>query len=584
MLIQKNETAIQVLKILYSQNKKKSKKIKKTHYNTVYPRAIEAKYKTKLSSYFQPLIDYVNKFLEENEDALLRGDSMQLKLDVLPGGTFRRMITSLEGWLSVYMPTVPELKEGQNNVILMGLNQTAEQLKAHEDKQFQKQLQNGIGVSFQTNAPWWPNTKATWAGNNYNLIVSNARNYVNQINNLAEQAVVNGWSPKQLQEQIKKASNGLSDKKCRLLARDQIGKLQGQVAEAQMEEIGLEMYIWDTSGDERVRGNPAGKYPTAVPSHYVMDGCLCRWDNATLYSKDNGKTWIDRPANAVKLHPGQDIQCRCVALAYIPELLSEVSGTPLENIESPALYVPSEESEEAVPAINPYHSEEQKLLIQQNFDNALQMIEDEDLRNYVKNALDTSNMSNEDTRIIFYRMMKKMKEPYVTYKDWKDVSSNYKNGVIYIDKQALTNRDKKHIVHELGHAFAHLDDRTSKIYSLQKTFQKAVRKDYNSMLAKYNNDEKKLNDYIIQFVKKNPESYGGISDIFGGMQGKHLPGVPGHRTSYWQKDVNNIYEDAYADIFTMMFDTNASKVLKDFFPNSYNKIKKQVFYGVGGML
>ena len=129
MLIQKNETAIQVLKILYSQNKKKSKKIKKTHYNTVYPRAIEAKYKTKLSSYFQPLIDYVNKFLEENENALLRGDSMQLKLDVLPGGTFRRMITSLEGWLSVYMPTVPELKEGQNNVILIGLNQTAEQLK-----------------------------------------------------------------------------------------------------------------------------------------------------------------------------------------------------------------------------------------------------------------------------------------------------------------------------------------------------------------------------------------------------------------------------------------------------------------------
>lgn len=315
MLIQKNETAIQVLKILYSQNKKKSKKIKKTHYNTVYPRAIEAKYKTKLSSYFQPLIDYVNKFLEENEDALLRGDSMQLKLDVLPGGTFRRMITSLEGWLSVYMPTVPELKEGQNNVILMGLNQTAEQLKAHEDKQFQKQLQNGIGVSFQTDAPWWPNTKATWAGNNYNLIVSNARNYVNQINNLAEQAVVNGWSPKQLQEQIKKASNGLSDKKCRLLARDQIGKLQGQVAEAQMEEIGLEMYIWDTSGDERVR-----------PSHKPMDGLLCRWDDANVYSADGGKHWIPRPANAVKMHPGQDIQCRCVALAYIPELLSEISA------------------------------------------------------------------------------------------------------------------------------------------------------------------------------------------------------------------------------------------------------------------
>ena len=320
MSIEKDQTVIQLLKILYKQNKTKKRKLTKTHYRKSYPRAIEAKYKTKLTSYFKPLVDFIAEFLEKNQVVMLKGDSVEFKCDAIPGGTFRRMIESLEGWLSIYMPTVAEMKDGQNNVILMSLGQTADLLKEWEDKQFSKQLQNGIGVSFQTNASWWPDTRDSWAQTNYSLIVSNARNYVTQINTLCEQGVVNGWGVKQLQEEIKKATDKLTDKKCRLLARDQIGKLQGQVSEAQMEEVGLEMYVWDTSGDERVR-----------PSHKPMDGLLCRWDNANVCSYDNGKTWVERPATAVKMHPGQDIQCRCVALAYIPELLSEVSGTPLEN-------------------------------------------------------------------------------------------------------------------------------------------------------------------------------------------------------------------------------------------------------------
>lgn len=582
MLIQKNETAIQVLKILYSQNKKKSKKIKKTHYNTVYPRAIEAKYKTKLSSYFQPLIDYVNKFLEENEDALLRGDSMQLKLDVLPGGTFRRMIASLEGWLSVYMPTVPELKEGQNNVILMGLNQTAEQLKAHEDKQFQKQLQNGIGVSFQTDASWWSDTKTTWAGNNYNLIVSNARNYVNQINNLAEQAVVNGWSPKQLQEQIKKASNGLSDKKCRLLARDQIGKLQGQVAEAQMEEIGLEMYIWDTSGDERVRGNPAGKYPTAVPSHYVMDGLLCRWDDATVYSKDNGKTWINRPANAVKLHPGRDIQCRCVALAYIPELLSEVSAEPVESFELPAMSNASNTDTEDITAPIPeiiHFTDEQLRQINQNVDNVLEAVKDEKLRKYVKDSLNDIAVSNSNMKVLFYKTMNKMKSPYIKFGN----KTKYENKLIYF-KNGVKLSNYRDIIHELGHAFSALTDRTGKNYSLEKTFISAVNKDYNALLQKYKTPEK-LREHIIQLCSKNKSSFGGVSDIIGGIQKNPLPGLYGHNKEYWLEEENKVYKEAYADIFQMMFDKKSSQaVAHDLFPESYNIIRKQVAFAVKGEL
>jgi hypothetical protein len=114
--------------------------------------------------------------------------------------------------------------------------------------------------------------------------------------------------------------------KANFIARDQIGKLNGEITQRRMESIGLTMYIWETSGDERVRGSPDGlteQIRTAVPSHYAMDGLLCRWDDSAVCSYDGGKTWMDRPARAVRLHPGQDYQCRCTATAYWEELVGE---------------------------------------------------------------------------------------------------------------------------------------------------------------------------------------------------------------------------------------------------------------------
>ena len=97
-----------------------------------------------------------------------------------------------------------------------------------------------------------------------------------------------------------------------------------------MEEIGLDMYVWSTAFDDRVRD-----------SHALMEGLLCRWDDASVCSYDGGKTWVERPAGAVELHPGQDIQCRCVGLSYYPELTAKVEGKPME-------YVPASETEESV--------------------------------------------------------------------------------------------------------------------------------------------------------------------------------------------------------------------------------------------
>lgn len=316
----KNETEIQLMKILFKTNGKKATRAITSP--RAYPHGIENEYYRKLKGFYKPLTDYVKKYISENLEPLLRGDSNEIRLDAIPGDSYRRMIYNLENWLSIYMPDISNTPESaNNNVILTSLGKTADEAIEFGEKEFSKILKKGINVNVPTTAPWWNDMKASWAEDNYTLIVSNARKYVDKINVLTEQAIVNGMSPQKLMREIQKATEGLSEKHCKLLARDQMGKLNGQITQAQMEEVGLEMYVWSTSADDRVRD-----------SHAVMEGLLCRWDDASVCSYDNGKTWVARPADAVDLHPGQDIQCRCVGLAFYPELVSEIEGTPMEEI------------------------------------------------------------------------------------------------------------------------------------------------------------------------------------------------------------------------------------------------------------
>ena len=325
----KNETEIQLMKILFKTSGKKP--TKNITSRRAYPYGIEKKYSRQLQGFFTPLTDYVENFINQNMEPLLRGDSKDLHLDAIPGDTFRNMIYNLENWLSVYMPDISELPEDKNNnVILAALGKTSDEAMEFGNKEFSKMLDKGIHVNLPTSASWWNNMKSSWAKDNYTLITSNAKNYVSKINTLTEQAIVNGMSPGKLKEEIMKATKGLSDNHCKLIARDQMGKLNGQITQAQMQEIGLDYYVWSTAFDDRVRD-----------SHAAMEGLLCRWDDASVCSYDGGKTWVDRPANAVQLHPGQDIQCRCVGLAYYPELTAEIEGKPIE-------YIPASETLESV--------------------------------------------------------------------------------------------------------------------------------------------------------------------------------------------------------------------------------------------
>jgi SPP1 gp7 family putative phage head morphogenesis protein len=100
-------------------------------------------------------------------------------------------------------------------------------------------------------------------------------------------------------------------RRARLIARDQVSKLNADLAQSRQRDVGIEYYYWETSSDERVRGS---RGEIKAGRHDVLDGKLCRWDDPSVYSDDEGRTWRSRTAiGAYVGHPGEDYQCRCWA-------------------------------------------------------------------------------------------------------------------------------------------------------------------------------------------------------------------------------------------------------------------------------
>lgn len=137
-----------------------------------------------------------------------------------------------------------------------------------------------------------------WSRNNSLLIKDIPFKTSNQIAEATREALVNGTNQKDVTDQIYEIMSDrtdVSDSRARLIARDQVSKLNGNLTQERQTDLGVSGYIWRTVGDERVRD-----------THESNDGQLFSWDNP--------------PAETG--HPGEDYQCRCWAEPVLPEFVA----------------------------------------------------------------------------------------------------------------------------------------------------------------------------------------------------------------------------------------------------------------------
>jgi len=146
---------------------------------------------------------------------------------------------------------------------------------------------------------------------NVRLIKSIPEKHFGEIERIVMDGVRKGKGIKEITDEITAV---YPSKTAGLIARDQCGSFCGALSREQHRQAGLKTYIWRNMQDERVRGNPMGKYPSAKPSHWDREGKVFAWDEA------NGEIPTDG-------HPGFPIACRCWAQIQEEEALYDPENT-----------------------------------------------------------------------------------------------------------------------------------------------------------------------------------------------------------------------------------------------------------------
>ncbi len=142
-----------------------------------------------------------------------------------------------------------------------------------------------------------------WRRENVGLITSIAKRLHGDVRDVVRAGAREGTRVETIADQIRERFD-VSQSRANLIARDQILKGNGDLTVARCSEVGITHYRWSTSRDERVRGNPSGKWPKGL--HYALDGKIFAFADPPIVNLEGDRA-----------NPGTDYQCRCVAIPIL---------------------------------------------------------------------------------------------------------------------------------------------------------------------------------------------------------------------------------------------------------------------------
>lgn len=167
------------------------------------------------------------------------------------------------------------------------------EIARYNKRQFDRINNSVFGIDIFIDQPWLQDQLKLFSSQNTQLIRSLPAQELDQVAQIIERGLQEGSRFHSMTQSIQERF-GIAKRRARLIARDQTSKLNASLTRLRQQELGVEEYIWQTAGDERVR-----------PTHRAHDGKKFRWDNPP---KDTG-------------HPSTDINCRCVAIPVLDGLL-----------------------------------------------------------------------------------------------------------------------------------------------------------------------------------------------------------------------------------------------------------------------
>jgi SPP1 gp7 family putative phage head morphogenesis protein len=169
---------------------------------------------------------------------------------------------------------------------------------AHHQGQLQRQMRAKLGVDLQTADPGAAALVEAFVSENVALIRSLGTRTLDEVAALVTRAFGDGARAESVVDEIQ-ARYGIAERHARLIARDQVGKLNGRIAAARHQELGIASFKWRSMKDQRVR-----------PRHVHLDGQVFRYPEGA-------------PGEGI---PGHPIQCRCFQEPVVDDILAELEA------------------------------------------------------------------------------------------------------------------------------------------------------------------------------------------------------------------------------------------------------------------
>lgn len=192
---------------------------------------------------------------------------------------------------------------------------TISRAEADNADDFRKSVNRAVGVDFEliTKPKGMVDYLEASTAENVNLIKSIPGEYFQRVETIVLGGMKSGLAPTAIARQIQEQT-GVSARRAKLIARDQVSQLNSDLTRQRQAAAGIELYRVETAKDQRVSGDPSGKYPNAKISCYG----IAKQDigyGPGVYKVSEGATW----RGVTNLHPGKHHPlCRCVGISLIP--------------------------------------------------------------------------------------------------------------------------------------------------------------------------------------------------------------------------------------------------------------------------
>lgn len=228
-------------------------------------------------------------------------------------------VTAMDGWADDVKAAIDRVREKWTGKLAqLAMNKIASRYVKAAMGLHTRKMQRSFGVNLYGTSDRINQYLSAAADQNATLIKSIPAQYLDQVSNIVQGNMRQGMRPGYIVSALVEQF-GVRERHAKFIARDQTGKINGELDKLRQQDAGFEYFQWVTSHDERVRH----RHREIADKVTAYGKGVYRWDNLPLSS------------DGTPIQPGSDFDCRCISR---PVSREEVERNRRDGKTAPGVY------------------------------------------------------------------------------------------------------------------------------------------------------------------------------------------------------------------------------------------------------